>query len=307
MNLLAIEIGGTKTQFYAGTSTGEILERRRFSVSAESGAEGIRQNLAAALPELIAKWQPAAIGVGYGGPVDWRTGQIVKSHHVEGWNQFPLGEWLAKQAGVPVFVENDANVAALGEALHGAGRGADPVLWVNLGSGVGGGLVTGGRLYHGAVPGEVEIGHIRLERDGTIVEDRCSGWGIDRAIRAEVSSRPDTLLAKIVAAHPPGGEACHLSEALPQHCPAALGILQNAAREMAFALSHAVHLLHPEVIVVGGGVSLLGEPLRAAIAEYLPGFLMDAFRPGPRVALAGLREDAVPVGALALAAQRLAA
>jgi glucokinase len=307
MNLLAIEIGGTKTQLYAGTDAGEILDRRRFAVRREAGGEGIREDLAGALPEMIAQWQPAAIGVGYGGPVDWRTGRIVKSHHVAGWDGFPFGEWLAERAGVPVFVENDANVAALGEALHGAGRGCDPVFWVNLGSGVGGGLVTGGRLYHGAVPGEIEIGHVRLERDGTIVEDRCSGWGLDRCIRTEIAAAPETTLARLVGTQPAGGEAKHLAAAMREGCPLAKRILDDAMRELAFALSHAVHLLHPEIIVVGGGVSLLGEPLRAALAEYLPGFLMDAFRPGPRVALAALREDAVPVGALALAAQRLTA
>lgn len=307
MNVLAIEIGGTKTQLYAGTGAGEILDRRRFAVRREAGGEGIREDIAGALPEMIARWKPAAIGVGYGGPVDWRTGRIVKSHHVAGWDGFPFGEWLADRAGVPVFVENDANVACLGEALHGAGRGSDPVFWVNIGSGVGGGLVRSGRIYHGTAPGEVEIGHVRLERDGTIVEDRCAGWGVDRAIRAEVAANPETILAQVVTAHPPGGEAKHLAPALAQGCAAAANILRYAMRELAFALSHAVHLLHPEIIVVGGGMSLIGEPLRAELERHLPGFLMDAFRPGPRVALAASREDAVPVGALALAAQRLTA
>lgn len=82
----------------------------------------------------------------------------------------------------------------------------------------------------------------------------------------------------------------------------ARGLLGAVADDLAFALSHAVHLFHPEVIVVGGGLSLVGEPLRAAMAEALPGYLMDAFHPGPQVALAGLGEDSVPVGALALAA-----
>jgi len=307
MNLLAIEIGGTKTQLYAGTDAGEILDRKRFAVRREAGGEGIREDLAGALPEMIEQWKPTAIGVGYGGPVEWRLGKIVKSHHVAGWDGFPFGEWLAECAKLPVFVENDANVACLGEALHGAGRGHDPVFWVNIGSGVGGGLVSGGRIYHGASPGEVEIGHVRLERDGTIVEDRCSGWGVDRAIKAEVAANPKSLLAQIVAANPPGGEAKHLSPALAQSCPAAAQVLRAAMSELAFALSHAVHLLHPEIIVVGGGMSLIGEPLRTILSEYLPGFLMDAFRPGPQVALAALCEDAVPVGALALAAQRLTA
>jgi glucokinase len=298
MHFLAIEIGGTKLQVCAGTPEGAIVERRRFAVDRASGGEGIRAQIARAVPELIAAWNPRAIGVGYGGPVNWRTGQIVCSHHVEGWNDFPLGEWLREQTRVPVFVENDANVAALGEALHGAGRGANPVFWMNSGSGVGGGLVVDGRLYHGAQPGEIEIGHVRLERDGTIVEDRCSGWAVDRAVRVAVEKEPQSVLAQFAAKSKP--DARCLAPAIAAGCVVADRILTHAADELAFALSHAVQLLHPEVIVVGGGLSLIGEPLRARIAAALPRWVMKAFAPGPRVALAALGEDAVPVGALAL-------
>ncbi len=110
--LLAIEIGGTKLQLVVGTREGLIVERRRFTVEGERGAEGIRECIAAALPELVKQWTPQAIGVGYGGPVNWRTGRIVKSYHLSGWNDFPLAEWLRDLSGLPVFVENDGNVAA---------------------------------------------------------------------------------------------------------------------------------------------------------------------------------------------------
>ena len=298
MHFLAIEIGGTKLQVCAGGADGTILDRRRFAVDRASGGEGIRAQIASVLPELIAKWKPHAIGAGYGGPVDWKTGRIKCSHHIAGWNDFPLGEWLRERTGVPAFVDNDANVAALGEALHGAGRGASPVFWVNAGSGVGGGLVVDGRLYHGATPGEMEIGHVRLERDGTIVEHRCSGWAVDRAVRAAVEKEPQSVLAQLAAKSSP--DARSLAPAIAAGCPVADGILTHAMHELAFALSHVVQLLHPEVIVVGGGLSLLGEPLRARLAAALPHWVMDAFAPGPRVALAGLGEDSVPVGALAL-------
>jgi len=298
MTFLAIEIGGTKLQVCAGGADGAIVERRRFAVDRAAGGEGIRAQIAGALSELIAKWKPQAVGVGYGGPVDWKTGRIKCSHHIGGWDDFPLGDWLRERAGMPVFVENDANVAALGEALHGAGRGANPVFWVNAGSGVGGGLVADGRLYHGAVPGEIEIGHVRLERDGTIVEDRCSGWAVDRAVRAAVEKEPQSVLARVAAASKP--DARCLAPAIAEGCPVADRILTDAMNELAFALSHAVQLLHPEVIVIGGGLSLLGEPLRARLAAALPRWVMDAFAPGQRIALAGLGEDAVPVGALAL-------
>jgi len=298
MHFLAIEIGGTKLQVCAGTAEGAIVDRRRFAVDRASGGEGIRAQIANVLPELAEKWKPRAIGAGYGGPVDWKTGRIKCSHHVAGWNDFPLGEWLHDRAGLPAFVDNDANVATLGEALHGAGRGASPVFWVNAGSGVGGGLVVDGRLYHGASPGEMEIGHVRLARDGTIVEHSCSGWAVDRAVRAAVEKEPQSVLARLASKVNP--DARCLAPAIAAGCPVADRILTHATDELAFALSHVAQLLHPEVIVIGGGLSLIGEPLRARVAAALPRWVMDAFAPGPRVALAGLGEDSVPVGALAL-------
>lgn len=301
MHCLGIEIGGTKLQLVAGTAAGGIVDRRRFTVDSAAGGQGIRDRIASALPDLIARHRPEAIGVGFGGPVDWRTGRIKCSHQVPGWHDFPLGEWLAEQARIPVRVDNDANVAALGEALHGAGRGLDPVFWINMGSGVGGGLVTGGRIFHGAVPGECEIGHVRLDKSGLVVEERCSGWAVDRRIREAALLDPHGPLGRRVEGMH-GGEARHLAAALADGDPAAQAIVSELADNLGFALSHVVHLLHPSVIVVGGGLSLVGEPLRAAMAESLPRHVMDAFRPGPPVVLAALREDAVPVGALALAA-----
>ncbi len=298
MHFLAIEIGGTKLQVCAGTADGAIVARVRFAVDRAGGGEGIRAQIIGALPELITKWGPRAIGVGYGGPVDWKTGRIKCSHHIAGWDNFPLGDWLREGTSLPVFVENDANVAALGEAVHGAGRDANPVLWVNSGSGVGGGLVVDGHIYHGAVPGEIEIGHIRLERDGTIVEDRCSGWAVDRAVRDAVKEDPQSVLAQLAAKSEPGARI--LAPAIAAGCPLADRILTGAMDELAFALSHAVQLLHPEMIVVGGGLGLIGEPLRARLAAALPRWVMDAFAPGPRIEIAALGEDAVPVGALAL-------
>ncbi len=304
MNLLGIEIGGTKLQLVAGDASGRITERLRFTVDRASGGEGIRQRIAEALPALIQAHAPAAIGVGFGGPVDWQTGQICCSHQIAGWHDFGLGEWLRSRSGLPVFVDNDANVAALGEAVHGAGCGRNPVFWINMGSGVGGGLVADGRLYHGAKPGEAEIGHLRLDRAGTILEEHCSGWAVDRRLRAAIAANPDGPLARL-AGGATSGEARFLAGAIAGGDAAAQGILAEVADDLAFALSHVVQLFHPQVIVVGGGLSLVGEPLRAAIAAALPRYVMDSFQPGPDIRLAGLGEDSVPIGALTLAATRL--
>jgi glucokinase len=296
---LGIEIGGTKLQVVLGDAAGKIRVRRKLAVDRATGAGGIRQLIDRALSELLRGQQALSAGVGFGGPVDWRTGRICRSHQIEGWSEFDLGDWLGELAGVPVAVDNDANVGALGEAVCGAGVGFSPVFYVTLGSGVGGGLVVDGKIYHGAKPGEAEIGHVRLDREGTIVEGRCSGWAVDGRIRELKGKERGSLLAKL-AGQVVGGEAKHLTAALQQGDPAARRLLQETAEDLAFGLSHVVHLFHPEIIVLGGGLSGVGEPLRAAVEGALRSFVMEAFAPGPKVALAALGEDAVPVGALLL-------
>jgi glucokinase len=157
-----------------------------------------------------------------------------------------------------------------------------------------------GAVYHGAPPGEVEFGHLRLDRSGATVESKCSGWAVDAQIRALKTVEPTSALCRMIG-DTSGGEARHLAAAVAQGDVAARKILRATAEDVAFALSHAVHLFHPEIIILGGGLAGVGEPLRAAIEEALPQFVMEVFRPGPGIALAKLAEDAVPVGALELA------
>ncbi|HAM71250.1 MAG TPA: sugar kinase [Verrucomicrobiales bacterium] len=299
MSVIGIEIGGTKLQVVRGELSGRITERHRATVDPAAGAAGIQSEIARILATLLAATPARAIGVGFGGPVDRDRGRIACSHQVKGWSDFPISDWLGSLTGLPVILENDANTATLGEAHLGAGQGANPVFYVTLGSGVGGGLVVDGAVYHGMKPGEAEIGHLRLDRSGVIVEQRCSGWAVDRRIREAIQAEPGGALARR-AAGLGRGEARHLAAAVAEQDPLAGRILSETAEDLAFALSHVVHLFHPEVIVLGGGLSLVGEPLRSAVAGMLPRFLMEVFHPGPRIALAALAEDPVPVGALLL-------
>jgi glucokinase len=282
-----------------------LHQKVRSEVDRQAGAEGIQREIERLLPDLLSNHPVRAIGVGFGGPVLWRNGRVACSHHISGWSGFEMADWLHRLSGLPAYVENDANAAALAEATVGAGQGADPVLWMNAGSGIGGGLVVDGRIYHGAAPGEVELGHLRLDREGTITEDLASGWSIDARVRDAARRNPDGPLARIIRE---GGharaEARALAEALTEGDPDALSLLNQTAETLAYALSHAAHLLHPEVVVFGGGVSLLGEPLRNRIAAALPRWLMEAFHPGPRIVLAALGEDSVLLGAVCVAHQR---
>src|SRR5262245_4546998 len=300
MHLLGIEIGGSKLQLVVGDASATIRERRRLTVDPAKGGDGIRQHIERVLPELLSAHRVEAIGVGFGGPVDWRTGKIFRSHQIEGWSGFDLKGWVSALTNRPVAVENDANLGTLGEATHGAGVGFNPVVFLTLGSGVGGGLVVDGKIYHGAIPGEAEIGHLCLDRAGTIVEQHCSGWAVDRKIRELKSTAPQSLLVRLVG-DSIGGEAKHLAAALAEGDPLAQRILDETAEHLAFGLSHVAHLFHPEVIVLGGGLSLIGEPLRAAVERALQPFIMEAFLPGPKISLAKLGELSIPAGAIVLA------
>ena len=301
---LGVEIGGTKLQVVLGNDHADILDRRRYAVDPARGGAGIRGQIAQALSDFLRHHRLAAVGIGFGGPIDWRTGRVACSHHIEGWTDFQLASWMHEIAHVPVKVDNDANTACLAEALKGAGAKSNPVFYVTLGSGVGGGLVVDGRIYHGKTPGESEIGHVRLDKSGTIVEQRCSGWAIDRRIREGIARHPQSRLAALVG-KASGGEARFLKPAIDSGDSLALQILDETSEDLAFALSHSVHLVHPEVIILGGGVSLMGRILADTVARHLRRFLMESFLPGPAIRIAALGEDVVPIGALLLAKSAL--
>lgn len=305
MNALfvGVEIGGTKLQIVCGQSDGVILGRKRYQVDPNQGAAGIRQQVEEGVRALMNEYSDVqGIGVGFGGPLDRASGKVACSHQIEGWSDFSLKNWLQDLSGLPAVVDNDANVAALGEALKGAGIGFNPVFYVTLGSGVGGGAVVDNHIYHGAHPGESEIGHLRLDVSGRIVEEVCSGWAVDRSIRKAIAEHQDSLLARVVGGRQRGEATC-LNEALDGGCAVAETIVEETTRSLAFALSHVVHLMHPEAIILGGGLSLMGDRLIQGVAEQLPRWMMKVFLPPPQIKQAVLREDVVPVGALLMAGQ----
>ena len=299
---IGIEIGGTKLQVVSSHSPPHIEQRYRASVDSKLGATGILDEIQKGLASLTAQQRATAVGIGFGGPVDWMTGQIACSHQIAGWDGVNLGTWITEQCQAPVLIDNDANVAGLAEATYGAGKEFNPVFYVTLGSGVGGGLICDGKIYHGTFPGESEIGHLRLNREGLILEHSCSGWAVDKKIMTAIEKDPHGRLASHFQALD-GPPASALGPALVEKDPAALSILRSTAEDLALGLSHVIHLQHPETIVLGGGLSLLGKPLQLAVAEALPQYLMQIMLPPPALQLSALNEDVVPIGALVLAEQ----
>jgi len=299
-NFIGIEIGGTKLQLAIADESLKIKQQLSFEVNRNKGANGIKQKIEESIHQIKGDKKVSAVGVGFGGPVNYKTGMINVSHQIAGWENFNLCEWLQQVSDAPVFIDNDANVAALGEAIHGAGAGFNIVFYMTIGSGIGGGLIIDKKIYHGAFPGEAEVGHLRLNKKGETLESLCSGWAVDEKIRKAITEEPNSKLANLVK-DVKSNEAKFLKEALKKNDVLAKKILKEVSDNIAFGLSHVVHLFHPEVIIIGGGLSLLSNDLSDAITTALSQYVMKAFLPPPEVKIASLGKNVVPVGALELA------
>lgn len=310
---LAIEIGGTKLQLAVGDAAGsplEVVERR--DVDPVQGAKGIRNQIAQVGPELIQNHNVVAVGIGFGGPVDAQQGRIIKSFQIDGWDGFVITDWAEQVMQRPAVLGNDSDLAGLGEARYGAGRGHRVVFYSNAGSGIGGALVTDGQLYTGGVGGAAEIGHLRpgiaSDSDQQTVESISSGWGMTRLAQARLENqlpqdhasiedvlarcdgKIENLTSKILAAAMIDGNAL------------ATDVFREGIRTYGWALAQAITLLDPNVVVIGGGVPLIGEtwylePLRKEVARYVFAPRIGTYKITP----AALAEEVVLYGALALA------
>jgi glucokinase len=316
---LGIEIGGTKLQLGIGPGDGTLAALWRGAVEPKSGGEGIRRQITAAVPELLAKAgidraQLRGVGIGFGGPVDDATRTVIKSHQVEGWDTFPLAEWIEDLVGLPAVLGNDADVAGLAEALFGAGKGLSPVFYITIGSGIGGGLIINGEIYRGCGRGAAEIGHLRMNVSfglakspaAQILEDLASGWAIGKKARqwAKKIDR-DSELYRLVCGQTDRITAEHVGQAASRGDKAAHTIIYFGCAYLAEAISQLIALLGPRRIVIGGGVSLMGdvlfEPLRKLVAERV----FKPFAGCYDIVPAALGEEVVVHGALALARRKL--
>jgi len=292
-----IEIGGTKLQLALGPGHGKLLHLWRGTVDVERGGEGILDQIKKAYPSLLkaAKKKPGdirAIGIGFGGPTDDATRSVVKSHHIAGWENFPICSHLEAELGSPCVLGNDADVAGLAEATKGAGRGRSPVFYITVGSGIGGGLIVDWAIYRGVGRGAAEIGHVRPYGEG-ILEDYSSGWGIARQYAELSKNARDTK--EIVQLARRGDRA-------------ARQVIDDATQALGEAICTVIKLLCPKVIVIGGGVSLMGEdfffePIRRYVVERG----MEAFAGLTEIVPAALGEEVVLHGAIELARRNVAA
>ena len=283
---LALDFGGTKLTAATrrGAEPAWLAHARRASPVGGSAADDWRL-MGALADEVLAGEQPAGIGVSFGGPVDFRSGLVVLSHHVPGWERTPLAQRLAARYGAPALVDNDANAAALGEQRLGAGRGRAHLLYVTVSTGVGGGWVLDGRPWRGSGGLAGEIGHTVVDPRGPrclcgkrgCVERLASGpyMAADAAAALGADAGAGPLLWKACGGDPARIDGRLVAECAAAGDPLARRLLLRGARALGVGLGNAANVVDPGLIVLGGGVTGAGplwwDAVRAAArATALP-------------------------------------
>jgi glucokinase len=271
---VGIDVGGTymKTAVLEGST---VVESERVDLPDDRVIEAV-EGLAR---ELLSETKAPSIGVGLAGLVRWPEGEFVWGPHVSG-QAVPYRARLETSLGVPVVVDNDANLAALGEAHLGAGAGRDPVLMLTFGTGIGCGVVVGGEVYHG-VSFAGEVGHMILQPHGSPCacgrrgcwETLVSGWKLAEEGDAIVRRSPRGILAALAEGQPVKVPA--LAKAAAEGDQEAVGALAEAGRWLGRGITNLVALLDPEIVILGGGLIGAGDwlldPAREAVAGTLSG------------------------------------
>jgi glucokinase len=281
--ILAIDIGGTK--FSVAAFDGDRMVRRESHATDSTGG---RAWMTARLEEIVRRWRAdlsfERCGIGFGGPVDYAAQRVVLSTHVGGWSDFDLCGFVREISGAPTVMDNDANVGAMGEALYGAGRGYSPLFYMTLSTGIGGGIVEGGRVWRGADSYAGEIGHLTIRPDGPVClcgargcfERLCCGLWLERdhgRPARELMQDPEFVSRYVV--------------------------------DLTMGLKAAIMLLNPARIVIGGGISKAGDSLFVPLRQELGRQITAWSRARIDIQPAALSDNTVLFGALALEGGKL--
>ncbi|MDD6032260.1 MAG: ROK family protein [Oscillospiraceae bacterium] len=306
MLYLGIDLGGTGIKAGITDETGRILCQDSCRTAPERGWEAVADDMALLAGKLQRQCGevPAAAGVGIPGAVNPRTGAVLRCVNLN-WNDVPLSDRLRKTLNMPVFVGNDANVAAAAEAAAGASRGIRDSVLLTLGTGVGSGIILDGRMREGVHGAAAEIGHTVLVAGGVpcscgkrgCVDRYCSATGLIRMAEEELEHCPDSVLA---GKKP---DARMVLEAALDGDPAAEAAFDRYTDYLALTLNNIIHTLDPEVIILGGGVSGAGEALLRPVEQKLDKLLLFPELGRPEIRIAALGNDAGIIGAAMLARQ----
>ncbi len=318
--MVGVDLGGTSLRALVVDRSNKILAVVKTPTKVSGGPSALIEEIAEAVKEAVKAAglklrQIAAVSIGAPGSVDHERG-IVREAPNLGWKDVPLGAALKRLLGLPILVDNDVNVGVVGEHALGAGRGAQEVVGIFVGTGIGGGIILGGRIYQGVRGAAGEIGHMILQVDGPrcpcgrrgCAEALASRTAMERDVRAAIKAGKKSVVLKIMKErHRLRMTSSVIARALKKKDPVMRKVMKRAQRYLGILVATVVNLLDPEVVVIGGGVAeRLGEdfvaPIRKTAYEY---FLRQRDAKRVRIVRGKLGDDAGALGAVVLARQRL--
>ena len=274
--IIGLDIGGTKCAVLVGSYEGQVLRREQFPTESERGFSHTWERLC----EQVARAQEAVVGEGnavaalsvsIGGPLDCERGIIFSPPNLPGWDAIPLKEMLEERFGLPAYVEHDGNAGALAEWRFGAGVGVQSLVFLTMGTGLGGGMILDGRLYRGARDMAGEVGHVRLAPDGPLAYGKRGSWEGLCAGPAFAALAEEMYPLRWGA----GVDTREVVRLALDGDAQAVAVVERVAESMGRGLALLVDLLNPEMIVIGSMAVRLGELLleptrRALHSEALP-------------------------------------
>ncbi|GAA1934756.1 ROK family glucokinase [Streptomyces sodiiphilus] len=305
---IGVDIGGTKIAAGVVDEKGSILETR--TVPTPPTPDAVVDAIADAV-RTVGSGSAEAVGIGAAGYVDDKRATVLFAPNIR-WRREALKDRIEQRVGLPVVVENDANAAAWGEYRFGAGAGHEDVVCITLGTGLGGGIIIGGRLHRGRFGVAGEFGHVRVVPDGLLCgcgsqgcwEQYASGRALVRYARQRAAATPEAAAALLALGDgtPEGIDGRHVSLAARGGDPVAVDSFRELARWVGAGLADLASLFDPSAFIVGGGVSdegdLVLEPIRKSFRRWLVG---GRYRPHAEVLAARLGGQAGLVGAADLA------
>ncbi len=255
---IGIDMGGTNMRLALVSEDGAVINSVRHKTSAQEGKDAIISRLSSATLDMIAEGRRdgTVVGIGIGAPGLIENGVVRCSPNLPGWKEVPLQKLLEEALALPVSLENDANAVAYGEKSSGAGKGFNSLVCITLGTGVGGGLILNGKIWRGAFGMAGEVGHMVVEPEGLqcscgnrgCLETYASATGLVRAAREAINKGDavwdiDNLTTEMLDAAARGGDR------------AAASLFASAGRYLGIGIASLLHILNPEAVILGGGVS----------------------------------------------------
>jgi len=272
--VLSVDLGGTKTIVAVVLPGGKIISRKYYLTLADEGTRAVLNRLSSAINRSIAQARLKnaelnGIGIAVAGILDTRKGIVTTSPNLPGWHNVQLRDVIAARSGLATYLINDASAAALGEHRFGAGRGFDNMLYLTVSTGIGGGIIINGELYSGADGCAGELGHMTIEADGPqcscgnfgCLEALASGWAIAKEAVTRINQGESSSITELVDGRLENITAEMVATAARRGDGLACDIVAKAANYLGIGLANLVNIFNPELIVIGGGLSKMGNML----------------------------------------------